>query len=200
MGNREKLLEGALTCLYEKGYARTTARDIASTAGVSLAAIGYHFGTTEALLNAALHRAMEQWGEELGAALTGGHDADHDAGLTPGDRFVAIWSRVIDSVTANRALWTTQFEIVTDVGRQPGPHPRQAESQDDARNGLAELFHGIDAAEEPELARTVGGLYQALLTGVVVQHLVDPERAMSGPDLAVALREVTARIDLPEKV
>ena len=58
MGNREQLLDGALACLYDKGYARTTARDIASAAGVSLAAIGYHFGTTEVLLNAALLRAM----------------------------------------------------------------------------------------------------------------------------------------------
>ncbi|MGH4006514.1 MAG: TetR family transcriptional regulator, partial [Pseudonocardiaceae bacterium] len=44
MGNREDLLAGAKRCLYEKGYGRTTARDIAAAAGgVSLAAIGYHF-------------------------------------------------------------------------------------------------------------------------------------------------------------
>ena len=35
MGNREDLLAGAQRCLYEKGYARTTARDIASASGVS---------------------------------------------------------------------------------------------------------------------------------------------------------------------
>ena len=34
MGNREDLLAGAKKCLYEKGYARTTARDIASAADV----------------------------------------------------------------------------------------------------------------------------------------------------------------------
>ncbi|MFC7479844.1 TetR/AcrR family transcriptional regulator [Luedemannella flava] len=69
MGNREKLLDGALTCLLQKGYARTTARDIATTAGVSLAAIGYHFGTTEALLSAALFQAMGRWAEQLEQAL-----------------------------------------------------------------------------------------------------------------------------------
>jgi AcrR family transcriptional regulator len=42
VGNREQLLEAAKRCLYEKGYSRTTARDIATAANVSLAAIGYH--------------------------------------------------------------------------------------------------------------------------------------------------------------
>ncbi|MGH3648185.1 MAG: TetR/AcrR family transcriptional regulator, partial [Micromonosporaceae bacterium] len=51
MGNREALLEGAKRCFHEKGYARTTARDIAQASGVSLAAIGYHFGSKEALMN-----------------------------------------------------------------------------------------------------------------------------------------------------
>jgi hypothetical protein len=40
----------------------------------------------------------------------------------------------------------------------------------------------------------VGGFYQALLTGVVVQHLVAPQRALSGRDLAVALRTVSERL------
>ena len=33
MGNREALLEGAKRCLLEKGYSRTTARDIADEIG-----------------------------------------------------------------------------------------------------------------------------------------------------------------------
>ena len=59
MGNREALLEGAKHCLYEKGYARTTARDISTAAGTSLAAIGYHYRSTEALLNAIYHGNLE---------------------------------------------------------------------------------------------------------------------------------------------
>ena len=41
MGHREDLLEGAKRCLYEKGYARTTARDIVAASGTNLASIGY---------------------------------------------------------------------------------------------------------------------------------------------------------------
>ena len=74
MGNREDLLNGAKVCLLEKGYARTTARDIASASGVSLAAIGYHFGSKEALLGEALQQALAEWGDVLDGLLAGSTD------------------------------------------------------------------------------------------------------------------------------
>ena len=63
MNNREALLVAAKQCLLEKGYARTTARDIASAAKVSLAAIGYHFSSKDALLTEVAHvlRACRYW-------------------------------------------------------------------------------------------------------------------------------------------
>src|SRR5258706_8969433 len=142
MGNREKLLDGALKGLLEKGYAATTARDIATAAGVSLAAINYHFRTTDALLDEALRRALDEWGDELERALTGGPDVEDSQ-----ERFVAIWDRVIASVAQNRSLWTTQFEVVTVLGRQAAPESPWAAAQVEAEGALAALFHGIDPAE-----------------------------------------------------
>ena len=57
MGHKDDLLDGAKRCLYEKGYARTTARDIVAASGTNLASIGYHYGSKENLLNAALMSA-----------------------------------------------------------------------------------------------------------------------------------------------
>jgi AcrR family transcriptional regulator len=51
MGHREALLAGARRCLLERGYARTTARDLVAASDTNLASIGYHFGSNEALLN-----------------------------------------------------------------------------------------------------------------------------------------------------
>lgn len=180
MGNREKLLDGALTCLYEKGYARTTARDIASAAGVSLAAIGYHFGTTEALLGQALLAAMQAWGDELERTLV--HESDRK--LAPAPRRVALWRRVIASVRANPALWRVQFELVVAMQHQPGLGQHLIGAQAAAREGLASLFEGIDATAEPQRAERVGAYYQALLAGVVVQYLADPTHALTPADLA----------------
>ncbi|OHV36009.1 MULTISPECIES: TetR/AcrR family transcriptional regulator [Pseudofrankia] len=180
MGNREKLLDGALACLFEKGYARTTARDIASAAGVSLAAIGYHFGSTEALLSTALLQAVQRWSEEFEHALVDGDDA----ALPPEARRAAIWGRVIASAHANPALWAVQFELVTEIRRRPDLAEHFAGAQVAAREGLAALFDGIDPVAEPERARRVGAFYQALLTGVVAQHLMDPAHAPRAEDLA----------------
>ncbi len=57
-----------MECLRTKGYSRTTARDIAKAADASLASIGYHFGSKEALLNEAITRTCEQWTTRLGEA------------------------------------------------------------------------------------------------------------------------------------
>src|SRR5947209_6599317 len=115
MGNREDLLAGAKRCLYEKGYQATSARDIATAAGTSLAAIGYHFGGKEALLNTALVEAAKEWGDEMECALA----ADLDPDLTPAERFEATWARVIDSFTTHRDMWTAQFRLLTELKALP---------------------------------------------------------------------------------
>ncbi|MFE6028667.1 TetR/AcrR family transcriptional regulator [Streptomyces niveus] len=57
---RTKLLEGALRTLTEQGIARTSARTIATAAGVNQALIFYHFGSVDELLGAACHHGAEQ--------------------------------------------------------------------------------------------------------------------------------------------
>lgn len=190
MGNREALLAGATHCLYEKGYGRTTARDIATASGVSLAAIGYHFGSKEALLNAAMMKATTEWGEELERALA--TETDPDA--TPMERFEAVWTRVIESLAAYRPLWAAQFEIFARMDRTPQLREFLADAQHQGRLGLASLLQNIDPAVEGEKARIVGGFYHALLSGVLVQWLTDPDRAPSGRDLADALRTIVADV------
>jgi AcrR family transcriptional regulator len=190
MGNKEKLLAGARTCLYDKGYARTTARDVAAAAGVSLAAIGYHFGTTEALLSAALIEAVKEWGDELERALTD----DGDETLDPPARFAAIWDRVIASIATHRPLWAVQFEAVTLLDRVPALRELFAGAQEGAQLGLVALFQGVDAERDPTEARLLGSLYQAMLTGVIAQHLTDPAQAPSGRDLVRALGAMAAGI------
>jgi len=105
MGNREDLLAAAKRCLYERGYARTTARDIATAAGTSLAAIGYHFGSKDALLNEARIQAIAEWYDELGRALAASSEPD----ATPMERFEAIWTRMIEVFGAHRALCVYSF-------------------------------------------------------------------------------------------
>ena len=190
MGNREALLAGARRCLYEKGYARTTARDIAAASGVSLAAIGYHFGSKEALLNAALIEAIEEWGDEIARTL-----GDMPPDADPTERFAAIWNRVIASFTTHRGLWLVNFEVFAQSAHAPEVRRFLADAIEQGRLGLASLFEGMDEANPSHTAWAVGSFYQALLTGVSVQWLLDPERAPSGDDLADALRTIMTGIN-----
>jgi AcrR family transcriptional regulator len=177
VGNREALLEGAKQCLFEKGFTRTTARDIATAAGVSLAAIGYHFGSTEALLSQALFEAVGEWGARLDEAMAGGGDP------------AAIWDSVIASVRSDRAMWTIQYELVGQIGRADQLHAFLTESHRHARGELAGLFEsraGGTASDEERRLR--GGLYQAILGGLVMQWLIDPQNAPTGADIVAALK------------
>ena len=188
MGNREDLLEAAKRCLYEKGYARTTARDIAAASGVSLAAIGYHFGSKEALLNAARIEAIGDWWQELERTLA----ADADPGTDPMERFEAIWTRLLESFAAQRPLWVASFEILAQIDESPEVRAAVADAQQRARLGLAALFHNLDPTLDEKTARRVGSFYLALLPGVMAQWLIDPEHAPSARDLAEALRTIAA--------
>ncbi len=335
MGNREALIEGAKTCLREKGYTRTTARDIATAAGVSLAAIGYHFGSKDALLNEAMRQALSEWGDELSRTMSAGPTADRqrrtdappapaasgsqsaqtaayggqtaqpaDVGRTaqpaapgsqpaqpapsahgsqsaqPGaggsqtaqpaahgrqsaqpaaggsqtaqpaahgrqsaqpaaggsqtaqpaahgsqtaqpaaggsqtthpaahggqtaqpagvaeERFAAIWALVVDSLSnpASRALWTTQFEILSQGSQLPDLLQAVSAMQVEAREGLAELFGAADAESDEATVQQVGSFLQALLLGVVALTMFDPDRAPRGEDLSASIQLMATKL------
>ncbi len=183
MGHREKLLAGAKRCLYERGYGRTTARDIVEASGTNLASIGYHFGSKEALLNAAMMEAVGEWGEELERILL----ADADEGADPMERFEATWTRVIESFEAHRPALIASFEAFVQAEHSPEIREQLAAGHEEARLWLAELFGRIGSTADEGSVRTVGSFHLALLNGLMVQWLLDPDRAPSGQDMAEAL-------------
>ena len=187
MGHRERLLAGAKRCLHEKGYGQTTARDIVAASGTNLASIGYHFGTKEALLNAAVIEAIDEWGQELERIFSSTSDIDSE----PIGRFEAIWTRVIESFETHRALWVSSVEAFAQTERSPELREQLAEGQEEGRYGLVALFRKVEESTVDERqARTIGSFYLALVSGLMVQWLVDPDRAPSGGDMTDALRAI----------
>jgi AcrR family transcriptional regulator len=188
VGNREALLAGAKRCLIEKGYARTTARDIAAASGVSLAAIGYHFGSKDALMNQAIYEFVGEWGDEVERAL-GAEGAPDDEPLK---RFESIMGRTIESFGGPaRGMWAAQLELLSPMEGNEELRTFLAKVQRVAAGGLAELFLGIDPARDPEAARTAGSVLHALFIGIIVKWFMDPEQALSARELTEGLRIVT---------
>ncbi|MEU6232529.1 TetR/AcrR family transcriptional regulator [Kitasatospora sp. NPDC047058] len=193
MGNREDLMAGAKRCLYEKGYGRTTARDIATASGVSLAAIGYHFGSKEALLNAALIEATGDWGEGLVTVVASAASMSDD----PEERFVAVWDGVKETFVEHRGLWAAQFEAVVQVEHAPELRQALAATQKEARLGLAALFQGLAEVSDTEEELARGTFYQALLAGMALQWMAAPEQAPTGRDFLQGLRLVGGSVLKP---
>ncbi|MGX5185503.1 TetR/AcrR family transcriptional regulator [Streptomyces avermitilis] len=196
MGNREDLLAGARRCLEEKGWARTTVRDIAAASGgVSMAAIGYHFGSREALLNAALIEAIDEWATHTGRTLSAfGTGTD-----TPAERYEAMWDRVIESFSTHRTLWLASIEALAQAEHSADLRRYLAGGQDQGRRGLAAILTGTDEGTiDDTTARTLGAVQMALLTGLMTQWLTDPGQAPTGADIVTGLRAL-ARMVGPER-
>lgn len=178
MGNREDLLAGAKRCLVEKGWGATTVRDIAAAAGgISHAAIGYHFGSKEALLHAAMVQAMDEWGDQL-------WDASSEA-----DTAEDQWERVIESATDNRELFIASVELMLQAQRSPKLRRHLAAAQEQGRRGLVGHMTAVNEDDvADDVVRTLGSVQLALFSGLMLQHLTDPDRAPSGADIVAGLR------------
>jgi AcrR family transcriptional regulator len=191
MGNREDLLAGAKRCLIEKGYAATTARDIAAASGVSLAAIGYHFGSKDALMNQAVFDSVGDWATELQDALA----AEGATGSQPLERFESVMRQTLESFAGSGSgLWQAQLELVTLAQRNEELRGFLAGIQEFAGTGLAELLLGMDPAAEPDAARAAGAIMHALFIGLIAKYFLDPAHAPSARELAEGLRVIAERV------
>jgi AcrR family transcriptional regulator len=177
MGHREELLQAAIECLEQKGYARTTARDLVAASGTNLASIGYHYGSKEALLNEAIGECFRRWTEQLGAV------AFADESASPLERLSQSLIAMVEGFEENRALMVAVVEALAQAERSPELREQMAAYREESRARIAEM---VESALE---GRARGGgvdsdiaasLLMAICDGLVVQWLLSPERAPSG--------------------
>ncbi|MEV0117486.1 helix-turn-helix domain-containing protein [Streptomyces sp. NPDC050844] len=191
MGHREDLLEGAKRCLLDKGFARTTARDIVKESGTNLASIGYHYGSKDALLVEAYVALVEPMGEGFEGAV-GAARAAESGGL---DGFRETWANVIRSIPESRAIWMLSLEVITQGERLAGIRDLLAKAQVEGRRGLAAMFTGIEEADlSDDVVDTEGRFYTTLLNGLMVQWLFDEASATDAEQLTEGLRRVMERM------
>jgi AcrR family transcriptional regulator len=188
MGHREDLLTAARQCLEEKGYARTTARDLVAASGTNLASIGYHFGSKEALLNEAIADAFEEWTEQLLAVSV------EDGEKEPLEAVAASWVEMLDSFRAIRPLLLAWVEAMAQAERTPELRAQLAGHYERCRDVLAEVVTGAlgDAGEVDP--RVVASFLMAVCDGFIVQSLLDPDATPSGEQLVQSLGGALGRI------
>ncbi|MEV4433791.1 TetR/AcrR family transcriptional regulator [Streptomyces sp. NPDC049585] len=188
MGHREDLLAGAKRCLLDKGWVRTTARDIVAASGANLASIGYHYGSKDALMMEAFMGLTEEWGEEVGRSLAG---ITTDASVSREERVALVLDRIKESFAQDGAFWAAQLEVVGQLAKHPELKERFAGVMPEGRRGMVAIFEGVDDREVPdEVARTAGALYHSMFIGMWVQWTIDPSAVGSGADLVEGMRRI----------
>ncbi|MET7488587.1 TetR/AcrR family transcriptional regulator [Streptomyces sp. NPDC005538] len=183
MGHREDLLEGAKRCLLEKGFARTTARDIVKESGTNLASIGYHYGSKDALLAQAYVSLVDQMSFEWGERLVG----------APGslERFREVWSNVVASLREPGSMWRLSGEIMAMGDQLPEARDQLSLAQREGGRGLVSLLMAVPEEEvSDETADTLGSFYMILMSGLIMQWTFDPKTAPDADRLTEGLRQV----------
>jgi AcrR family transcriptional regulator len=189
ISRREDLIEGAIECLHTKGYARTSARDIAAASGAGLASIGYHFGSTEALLSKALLRTFGEWVQRIGEITLAAEDA------SPLERLGTSLVAARASFDEQRPLLVSFVDAIAQAARSDGLRDQMTPLYREGRRAVADIVRaslgeeGARLRADPEI---VASLLIAVIDGLVLQWLLDPDETPSGEDLVTALGDAIA--------
>lgn len=184
MSQKEDLIRGAKQCIAEKGYGHTTARDIAAASGANLASIGYHFGSKEALLNAAVLEVQDEWGDAIESAV-GQIEA-----ASPTDRLEQVLERYSAGISDVRGTLASSMQALAQAEFTPVIREQVRASFDDGRRSLAALVSGTEQGEAGEEDPAVGALVLALIQGLGLQWFIDEGSVPSPEELMSALRRL----------
>jgi len=164
--NRQALLEGALQCIEERGYAEVTTRQIAETANANVSSIAYHFGSKDALIAEALSEGFRRW---LAGFVA-------EAGKAPSDDPKARLRHALETLEARlarqRGLATAFVSALSHAVHHEGLRAVLAESFEEIRTGLASFLE----LDEDGFGDLRASLLIAAFDGLLIQWLIDPEQ------------------------
>jgi AcrR family transcriptional regulator len=185
MGNREDLLAGARKAIMERGVAKTTARDIATAAGVSLAAIGYHFGSKERLITEAL-------AEALGTGIGDSMDAliRESSGKPLLQAFAQMWDGMPEVFEANREGMLASLENLVRVARAPESQTFMTDSLTSAYTDLGRELREAHPELEQSTADAIAEMWFVLTQGLGVLWMIT--RGANLPDGAKIAEAIAA--------
>ena len=108
--------------------------------------------------------------------------------VAPAERFEATWAKVIATFETRRPLWIANFEIFTQMVGQPETRALLSRHLPAARTGLAAMFlNREESTISDHTAQTIGTFFHVLLSGLILQWLIDPASALSAKGLTEAL-------------
>ena len=185
---KTKLLEGALRTLTEQGIAKTSARAVASAAGVNQALVFYHFGSLTDLLAAACRYGAEQRVARY---------RDRFADITSLTELLAFGREIHEEEKASGYV-SLLGQLLAGAQTHPGLAPATAAGLDlwitEIEQVLTRVLAGAPFGEfvdAPGLARAVA----ASFVGIELYEGVDAQGAGAALDALEQLGRLVAALD-----
>jgi AcrR family transcriptional regulator len=190
MGNATKaaLLEAAKRLVAERGYAGTSVRDLAAASGANLAAVSYHFGSKEALLNQAVEKLCLEWTDRAARVAR----TEPDAG--PVEWMLASLSALLEEFPENESLFVAFLEGLLQARRSPELLGQVAGHYAEQRRRVGEIVTaGQGDREVPaRMVEVVASLMIAVADGLLLQLLLDPAAAPTDDELSALAKGLAA--------
>lgn len=169
--HRAALLEAAIACLFEKGYARTTARDIVAAADSHLPSINYYYGSKDRLMGEAMAELIRRWVDELHGLVA------ETRGEDPRERLAGLTGQLFASYERSRPAVIGFIEVLAQAERSPELREQLAACYRALRVSSArvaiELLGWGEESDDRVLA--LASLLMAIADGLMIQWLIDPD-------------------------
>ncbi len=174
------LLEAAKRLVAERGYAGTSVRDLAAASGANLAAVSYHFGSREELLNQAVLESFLEWTDRFGGL------ARPDPESPPLGQMVACARSILDGFSEAQPLFAAFLEALLQARRSPELRRGLAEHYAEQRRRVGAVIAGGErgGALAPRTTEILASVLIAVVDGLLLQSLLDPAAIPTGRELA----------------
>ena len=168
-----RILKTALRLFAAHGYAGTSIRMIAESAGISVGLLYNYFPSKAALLGALFEESMRDVQASFASA---------DAAITPSERIERLVRSAFEILDKNRDFWRLSYGVRMQPAVVSGLGKRLHAWTATIRSTLARYLEEA-GSQQPELD---GALLFAVIDGVSQQYVLDPR--------GYPLREVADRI------
>jgi AcrR family transcriptional regulator len=173
------LLRAAKQLIVERGYAGATVRELAAAAGTNVAAVNYHFGSRQELLNQAVLDFFLDWKDSA-------MDVDVDPNAEPLQQFAARARPLVDGIPAAQPAFIVGMEAILQARRSPELHEQLVEHYREQRRRAVQAAAATKRGSElpPRFLEVFASYVMAIADGLQIQALLEPDAIPTGDELA----------------
>lgn len=182
------LLAAAKELVLERGYAGTSVRELASASGANIAAVNYHFGSRENLLTRAILDLFMEWADRAGEQGPADPDAE------PLQQLAARARPAVDGIPEMQPFFLVGLEAFLQSRRSPELRGQLSEHYAKLRQRAIEGMRTTKRGRElpPRFLEVVASYMIAVVDGLQLQALLDPQAIPTGEELAAFYEALAA--------